>query len=202
MDACITNLGQLGGYDVSLETAFVPELTAAFSLPPLFAPIEALVSDPPLADAISSLKLRSKVEELPRYRRGDFVNLALAEKRRLFVILTFMAHGYVWGNGNAPVETQLPEEIALPLDHLGKELGITPLGTYTSTVLWNSRLKDHAKGWILDNVMINFTFTDTDNESWFHKVRYDVSLSQYPIDVPLADFNISVLVLKLLGQEL
>ena len=197
MTPCITNLDQLGEYDISLETAFVPEVVTASSLPPLFTLVEALVVDPPLADAIASSGLRSKVHDLPQYQRDDILNLDVAEQRRLFVILTFVAQGYVWGNGKDSVKPQLAEQIAAPLDYLGKILGITPLGTYASTVLWNSRLKDPVKGWILENVSIDFTFTGTEDESWFYKIRYGVA----PSPNSMLTSHVLVYVLKLLGHE-
>ncbi|KIW21961.1 uncharacterized protein PV07_12637 [Cladophialophora immunda] len=170
MTANIIDLGALSRYDISLETAFVPEVATATSLPPPFAPIEGLLSHPPLPEAISSGELRDKVRELPLYRPGDCSRLSLAEKRRMLVILTFVAHGYIWGNGVLPVIDRLPESISVLLDRLSAELGTAPLGTYASTVLWNSRRKDEAKGWTLDNVSIDLTFTDTTDENWFYNV--------------------------------
>jgi indoleamine 2,3-dioxygenase len=198
MNTCVTNLDQLREYDVSQEAAFVPELVTASSLPPLFTPIEALVSDPSLAESITSAKLRGKVQELPRYHQDDFVNLTVAEKRRMLVILTFVAHGYVWGNGD--VKSRLPETIAVPLCHLSEELGIVPLGTYATTVLWNSRMKDRAQGWVLENVLIDFTFTGTDDEALFYKVRYEASHFIVAIK-PRLTLVFQVFVLKLLEQE-
>jgi indoleamine 2,3-dioxygenase len=92
------------------------------------------------------------------------------EKRRLMVILAFAAHGYVWGNGDQILD-RLPPQIAVPLDLLSNELGTVPLGTYATTVLWNSRRKNPAVGWSLDNVSIDFTFTGTKDEAWFYTVR-------------------------------
>ena len=171
MTAHITDLTQLSWYGVSSETGFVPDLVTASSLPSHFALVEGLTSDPPLAEAISLSILREKVHALPQYQLENYAQLSLSEKRRLLVILTFVAHGYVWGNGDDLIMNRLPESIAIPLEYLSKDLGTAPLGTYASTVLWNSRLKNDAKNWSLDNVSIDFTFTGTKDEIWFYQVR-------------------------------
>ncbi|KIW86658.1 uncharacterized protein Z519_12713 [Cladophialophora bantiana CBS 173.52] len=171
------NLSQLDQYEISQWTAFVPQLPSATSLPPQFRQVEELIVDPPLHEAISSLRLRTKVDGLPLYYWYDFAVLSSTEKKRLLVILTFVAHGYIWGNGLGPPLDTLPKQIALPLSYLSKELGIAPLGTYASTVLWNSRRKDPARGWSLDNVSIDLTFTGTEDESWFYKVSVCVEVA-------------------------
>ena len=166
-------------YEVAQETAFVPPYPPPTSLPPQFQIFEDLVSHPPLHEAISSLEVRTKVDKLSNCPPEFFDVLSVAEKRRLMVILAFVAHGYIWGNGDQILD-RLPPQVALPLDFLSKVLGTVPLGTYATTVLWNSRLKDPNAGWSLDNVSIDFTFTGTKDESWFYKVRYGEKRQWFP----------------------
>ena len=92
----------------------------------------------------------------------------IQEKRRAYVILSFLAHGYIWG-GSKPVD-RLPESIAVPWDAIALELEIRPIATLSAVALWNyTTLFPLKPGEILtlDNLTMLQTFTGTSSEQWF-----------------------------------
>ncbi|KAF2158398.1 hypothetical protein M409DRAFT_31084 [Zasmidium cellare ATCC 36951] len=97
-------------------------------------------------------------------------NLGKDERQRAFKIMGFVAHAYVWGNGEVEVLRQLPSQLAIPLHRLGEEFGMTPLATYATTVLWNCSLNDPDGGWVPENVDVDLTFTGTHDEKRFYAV--------------------------------
>lgn len=61
----------------------------------------------------------------------------------------------------------IPRAIAVPLYESSKALGLPPVVTYASTVLWNWGLIDPAKGMKPDNMRIMELFTQTPSEHHF-----------------------------------
>ncbi|KDN52116.1 Indoleamine 2,3-dioxygenase [Tilletiaria anomala UBC 951] len=62
----------------------------------------------------------------------------------------------------------IPAPISIPLVQLSEVLGLPPILTYATTVLWNWELSDPARGLTPDNVKIVETFTDTESERHFY----------------------------------
>ncbi|WFD35238.1 hypothetical protein MCUN1_002089 [Malassezia cuniculi] len=61
----------------------------------------------------------------------------------------------------------LPASIAVPLAESSRALGLPPVLTYATTVLWNWGLIDPAKGMVPENMKILETFTQTASERHF-----------------------------------
>lgn len=88
-------------------------------------------------------------------------------------MLCFITNAYIWGF-DEPCDT-LPDCIAKPLLIISEKLGLPPLATYASLVLWNYKpiVEDPE---LVDNIMdlsnlttIN-TFTGGMDETWFYIV--------------------------------
>ncbi|ORY14906.1 Indoleamine 2,3-dioxygenase [Clohesyomyces aquaticus] len=119
--------------DVSTTHGFQLDRPPASRLPESHAAYEGLVRNTKLHIAVQSLELRRKVDNLPTL---NISGLYIPHQRRAYCILPFVAHGYIWGDGTSTI-TELPPQLRIPLEALSDQLGIKPLGTYASTVLWN-----------------------------------------------------------------
>ncbi|KAI0428015.1 Indoleamine 2,3-dioxygenase [Xylaria sp. FL1042] len=87
------------------------------------------------------------------------------EWQRAYVILCFLAHGYIWG-GDVPSDV-IPPAITVPFLQVSNQLGLPPVATYAALNLWNftSTGSDFAD---LDSLKALHTFTGTEDESWFY----------------------------------
>lgn len=118
-------------------------------------------------------KVRSVIDGLDVLDLDDTILGDVRELRRAYSILGFMAHAYIWASGTP--RDVLPECIARPLLETADILGVPPLATYSSLVLWNFKLADKCKktetGCLdLENITTINTFTGTVDESWFYLV--------------------------------
>ncbi|GAV55257.1 hypothetical protein ZYGR_0AS05810 [Zygosaccharomyces rouxii] len=126
-----------------------------------------------LPSLILTRKIRHVVDRLPVLKVKPSLLSNIGELRRAYSVLCFITNAYVWGIGE-PCDT-IPDAIAQPLLRVSEELGIAPLSTYASVVLWNYRpVIDDAD--LVDDIMdlsnlttIN-TFTGGMDESWFYLV--------------------------------
>ena len=84
--------------------------------------------------------------------------------RQLLSVLAFLQNGYM---ANGGVETA-PPQITIPLNQLCKRFGIAQISTYASLVLWNYRLIKPERGFCLENLATLYTFTGSNQESWFY----------------------------------
>lgn len=120
-----------------------------------------------------SKKMREVVDRLPVLKVKQSLSADIGQLRRAYSVLTFITNAYVWGNDKAC--EILPDCIAKPLLTVSKALGLPPLATYASLVLWNYKpIVDNPE--LVDDVMelsnlttIN-TFTGGMDESWFYLV--------------------------------
>ncbi|KAI1500043.1 indoleamine 2,3-dioxygenase [Biscogniauxia marginata] len=83
---------------------------------------------------------------------------------RAYVILTFLTHGYIWGD-EKPAEV-LPPAISVPLLRVSKRLELPPVATYAALNLWNFR-SSGVDFFDLDSLEALHTFSGTEDESWF-----------------------------------
>ncbi|CAI4043937.1 hypothetical protein SKDZ_10G2770 [Saccharomyces kudriavzevii ZP591] len=118
-------------------------------------------------------KVRTAIDELDVLDLDDTILGDVRELRRAYSILGFMAHAYIWATGTP--RDVLPECIARPLLETADILGVPPLATYSSLVLWNFKVADKCKktepGYLdLENITTINTFTGTVDESWFYLV--------------------------------
>lgn len=92
----------LDDYNISLENGFLPAEPPLERLPDLYyAKWEAIITN--LQPLLLSKRLRSVVEKLPILSTSRLQDVA--EWRRAYVVLVFIAHGYIWG-GDKPSEVR------------------------------------------------------------------------------------------------
>ncbi|RYP02464.1 hypothetical protein DL764_005791 [Monosporascus ibericus] len=147
-------------HDVS-NNGFLPEGVPLDRLPdPLYAPWEDILSQ--LPTLLKRKTLRRSIDDL---------DVILTQKldtqrewRRAYVVLSFLAHGYIWG-GDKPSEI-LPAAISVPYVKVSEHLELPPVATYAALNLWNftSSRNDFTD---LDNLKALNTFSGTEDESWF-----------------------------------
>lgn len=70
----------------------------------------------------------------------------------------------------------LPSSLAVPLLALSEKLGLPPVLTYATTVLWNWTLKDPSAGLVASNMRIKETFTNTQSEAHFYLISLLIEL--------------------------
>ncbi|KAI5867389.1 indoleamine 2,3-dioxygenase [Durotheca rogersii] len=128
-----------------------------------YAPWESTVED--LPSLLREGTLRKAVDDLETLSTSKL--RSEEEWRRAYVVLSFLAHGYIWG-GEKPSEV-LPRAVSVPFLQVSKHLELPPVATYAGLNLWNfkstgSDFRD------LDKLEALHTFTGTVDESWFYVV--------------------------------
>lgn len=170
----------LSDYGISPTHGFLPDVLPLTRLPdPYYNKWEAIASN--LQSLILSKRLRGVVDRLPVL---DTIGLEHdAEWRRAYMLLTFFAHGYIWG-GDTPQE-RVPPSISVPLLKICDRLEVPPVSTYAASVLWNFKplFKDEDID-DLDNLATLCTFTGSLDESWFYLVSVAIEARGGPI-IPL-----------------
>lgn len=164
----IPPIPELEDYGLDLETGFMP------AEPPLerledgyYAPWERIMDK--FHGLLLAGRLREAVLKLPVL--STIYLETVEEKRRAYVVLSFLAHGYVW-NGSTPVD-RLPAALSIPWDAVSLALEIRPVLTLSAVSLWNyTTLFPVEKGEMLtlDNLATLQTFTGTPSESWFYLI--------------------------------
>lgn len=129
---------------------------------------EAIVQNIP--SLLLSKKMREVVDRLPVLDVKDSLIGDVGQLRRAYSVLCFIANAYVWGNDEA-CDT-LPDCIAKPLLTVSDVLGLPPLATYASVVLWNYKpiVEDADDVMDLSNLTSINTFTGGMDETWFYLV--------------------------------
>ncbi|PVU98024.1 hypothetical protein BB561_000150 [Smittium simulii] len=154
-------------YNVNFKTGFLPENQPLTQLPsPYYDPWEQLASK--LREYMLAGTFRQQVHNLPTLSIEKLSNLR--EYQRACVVLTFLAHAYVWGH-NQTAEEILPQCLAVPWCEVSNKVGISPILTNSTVVLWNwQHLKKDSDEMSFANLATSFTFTGTLDESWFYLV--------------------------------
>ena len=170
----------LADYGISPTHGFLPDVLPLTRLPdPYYNKWEAIVAN--LQGLILSKRLRGVVDRLPVL---DTIGLEHdAEWRRAYMLLCFMAHGYIWG-GDSPSE-RLPASISVPLLKVSEHLEVPPVATYAAVCLWNFKplfMDEDIDN--LENLATLTTFTGALDESWFYLVSVAMEARGAPI-IPL-----------------
>ncbi|OLY82009.1 Indoleamine 2,3-dioxygenase [Smittium mucronatum] len=156
----------LAAYDVNLINGFVPlEEPIARLSDSYYKPWEDL------ANEVVSLQMagiyRQRALKLPVLSTHRLTNLR--EYQRACVLLSFLSHAYIWGY-NQQAEDTLPPCLAIPWCEVSRYVGISPIVTNATVVLWNWRLFEKNTTLDLSNLATQLTFTGTVDESWFYLV--------------------------------
>lgn len=114
--------------------------------------------------------VRERIESLPDFELG----LVVGEDklRRAMVLLSFLAHAYVWG-GERPAGV-LPAKIAVPWHAVAKQLGRPPVLSYASYALDNWRRLDYRRDVELGNIVLIQNFLGGIDEEWFILIHIDI----------------------------
>jgi indoleamine 2,3-dioxygenase len=170
----------LADYGLSPTHGFLPDVLPLTRLPdPYYNKWEAVVAN--LQGLILSKRLQGVVDRLPVLSTIGLEHDA--EWRRAYMLLCFMAHGYIWG-GDSPSE-RLPPSIAVPLLQVSAHLEVPPVATYAAVCLWNFKplfMDEDIDN--LENLATLTTFTGGIDESWFYLVSVAMEARGAPI-IPL-----------------
>lgn len=94
----------LEGYDVGLNGFLPSELPLTVLSDPYYTPWEDVINH--LPELLKCQALRHQIDGLP-VLAADRLR-TIPEWRRAYVILSFLAHGYIWG-GDRPSEVRQPQ---------------------------------------------------------------------------------------------
>lgn len=111
-------------------------------------------------------RLKEVVDDLPILDVAELRNDT--QRRRAFLVLSFLAHGYVWGE--AQTSPTIPASIAVPWDAVSRALEVRPVCSHASVCLWNWRPLFAQEPLSLSNLSTQHTFTGSTDESWFYLV--------------------------------
>ncbi|OTB09929.1 hypothetical protein K445DRAFT_17132 [Daldinia sp. EC12] len=170
----------LSEYGISPKYGFLPDVLPLTRLPdPYYNKWESIGAN--LQGLILSKRLRGVIDRLPVLSTVGLEHDA--EWRRAYMLLTFFAHGYIWG-GDTPCD-RVPPSISVPLLDICQHLEIPPVSTYAASVLWNFKplfIDEEIDD--LDNLSTLVTFTGSLDESWFYLVSVAIEARGGPI-IPL-----------------
>ena len=159
---------------LDLTRGFLPLEDPLLHLPAPFAPWERLGRL--LPKLLVSYQLRSAIEDAPHFPvehlRGT------QEYERAMVLLSFLAHGYVWGYEEPALA--LPANIAVPWHHVASELGRPPVLSYESYALQNWRRINPSGPIALGNIALIQNFLGGIDEEWFVLVHVEIESKAAP----------------------
>ena len=92
--------------------------------------------------------------------------------RRAMMLLSYLGHGYVWGEPQAA--SVIPKNIAVPWFHVATQLGRPPVLSYASYALDNWGRIDSKQPVAIDNVQILQNFLAGADEDWFILIHVDI----------------------------
>ncbi|KAH0420106.1 indoleamine -dioxygenase protein [Colletotrichum camelliae] len=118
---------------------------------------------------IESRELQMEVKKLPVLSTGSLCSDS--EWRKAYVVLCFLANGYVWAL-SPPVDT-LPPALSVPLLEVAGRLELPPVATYAGLVLWNYTNTD-LNDFRPESLQVRYTFTGTSDEAWFYLISVAV----------------------------
>jgi indoleamine 2,3-dioxygenase len=163
------------------ERGFLPETDPLDHLPAYFTPWEEVGRN--LPKLLAARKLRASVRDLPVLDASQLKSDD--EKRRAMVLLSFIGHGYVWGDSDTVRE--IPASLALPWFQVSEQLGRPPVLSYASYVLDNWRRIDTNGRIDLGNIALLQNFLGGIDEEWFVTVHVAIEASAGPALVALAE---------------
>lgn len=159
---------------LDLTRGFLPVEDPLLYLPAPFAPWENLGRL--LPKLLVSYQLRSAIEEAPHFPVEHL--RGMQEYERAMVLLSFLAHAYVWGYEEpAPA---LPAVIAVPWYQVASELRRPPVLSYESYALQNWRRINPSGPVALGNIALIQNFLSGLDEEWFVLVHVEIEAKAAP----------------------
>jgi len=169
---------RLRDFDISEETGFVPSSPPLANLPEYFSRWEDLARN--LPTVIRERRVREEVKGLPLLDFSEETLVSESEWRRAYVLLSFLAQAYIWVEGEEGLPDKVPEILAVPWNATACRLGMPPVITYASTVLYNWKLRDVHAPVDGNNLYAATNFTGTEDESWFYMVALLIDHAAVP----------------------
>jgi indoleamine 2,3-dioxygenase len=152
---------RLDNYKVSSERGFLPSPDPLDRLSREFTPWETMAHD--LPKFLVTGKVRTFLKELPLLNAAKLKDDR--ERNRAMVILSFLGHGYVWGEPETI--RSLPACLAVPWYEVARRLGRPPVLSYASYALENWRRFDINSPIELGNIVLLQNFLGGRDEEWF-----------------------------------
>ena len=159
---------------IASERGFLTTPDPIDHLPAYFSPWEEVGRN--LPKLLTAGKLRSAVRDLPVL---DAANLTSdSEYRRAMVVLSFVGHGYVWGESE--MIDRVPPPLAIPWHQLAAKLGRPAVLSYCSYALDNWRRMDRETPIELGNLVLLQNFLGGIDEEWFVIVHVAIEAHAAP----------------------
>ncbi len=174
-------------YGISRKYGFIGDVEPTKSLPgSIFREWEDLFTT--VSDHIKRKTLREAVHELPSVEFSEKTLKNEGEWRRAYTMLCAFGQGYIWMNGEAGVVRTIPEKLTVPWCAASSHLGLKPVITYASTVLYNFGVRDPSLPWdSLDNLYTLYTYTGTKDESYFFLIHVLMEMVAAPAICAISD---------------
>ena len=162
----------LFAFDVDIHVGFIPSPDPLPSLPlqSKFAPWERLMLD--LSMRLHAHNIRQPILQLPLINVTDDDLPTPPELRRAQLVLSMLAHAYVWGE--EPVVSRLPACIAVPWVNVSHRLGRVAVLTHSAIILSNWKRLDPKGPVRLHNVGLLNGFYGGIDEAIFYLVTLEV----------------------------
>ncbi len=149
-------------YEIDPVRGFLPSEDPLTQLPPAFAAWEEMSAQ------IPALLTAGKVRQI--LGKMEIIDPAPLEgKRQLyraFLLLSVMANAYIMGE--AEQASILPRNLAMPLWDVAQKVGLPPVFTYFSMMLYNWFRIDKSEPIDLDNLAISRSYQGSQDEHWFY----------------------------------
>ena len=162
---------ELEEFGMSNKTGFLPEKPSQ-ELPDYFSEWESAVQR--LPQLIKESGVRKNILHLPEKEFSDRTLITEELWQRAYAIISFLAQAYILEVGSlspGPGPVSLPRKLADPWCTTAEHIGVPPVATYASVVLYNYTLRNPADEASADNLQAGLSFTGSDEESWFFMVH-------------------------------
>lgn len=153
---------------MSIDTGFIPTVDPLVKLDKYFDPWVNISDNLPSINSENSIKQKVSELELLDHTKLESVE----ELRRAYVILTMIASSYL--RFKEKTGSILPKQIAIPLWHISKKLGICPISTHAGLDLWNFKRIDPSKPRVVENMQQITSFTGTIDELYFNLIMTEI----------------------------
>ena len=155
-------LETLSDYQVDPQRGFLPARDPLDRLPPAYAAWDRLSEQ--LPTLLMARRARAALDALPLLEVDRLDDAG--QWQRAMVVLSAFANAYVWEDD--PPAARIPPNIAVPLCRASERLGLPPIVTHATTVLYNWRRLDPAGPIELGNLGALQLFLGGLDEQWFY----------------------------------
>lgn len=154
-------VNNLQEFEIDPERGFLPSPDPLDRLPAEFETWEAIAHE--LPKLLVAGKLRKVPKSMPILDASKLSDDR--ERRRAMLILSFLGHGYVWGESGSV--NRIPACLAVPWFEVSKQLGRPPVLSYPSYALDNWKRIDPKDPIALGNIVLAQNFLGGLDEEWF-----------------------------------